>query len=65
VIRKEYHGALYVVLAMFALELATDGYYRRFHLEFLWACALGFTLIAYLAVRCLHKFTDLLKTEGR
>jgi len=66
VLRREYHGALGVVLAMFLLEVAGDVYEGHgFKLDGLWGIILSFTGTSYVIIRFLHKHTALLKGDGR
>jgi protein-S-isoprenylcysteine O-methyltransferase Ste14 len=66
VLRREYHGVVGVVAAMFLLEVAGDIYQGHgFKIDVLWAILLSFTGVWYLIIRFLHKHTAMLRGNGR
>lgn len=62
VVRREYHGVMGLVTFLFLLEVSSDlAVGENFEIDFLWRYVLGFTLLAYVLVRVLHKHTSWLK----
>lgn len=62
VLRREYHGAFGVVMALFLLEVASELYLGHgFVVDTMWRYILVFSFAAYGAIRFLHKHTAWLK----
>lgn len=62
VLRREYHGAFGLIIAMLLLEVAGDVYTGRgFKVDVMWAIILSFTGASYVVIRFLHKHTAFLK----
>ncbi len=62
VLRREYHGAFGVVMALFLLEVASDLYLGNgFVVDSMWRYIFAFSVAAYGVMRFLHKRTTLLK----
>lgn len=66
VVRREYHGAFGVIIAIFLIEVVSD-LYREHELvvDSMWRWILGLSMVAYLIIRFLHKRTSILRTKGR
>lgn len=63
VLRREYHGAMGLVISFFILEMASDLWVQsRIEIDLLWRFVLTSTVIGYLLVRGIHKHTDWLKS---
>jgi protein-S-isoprenylcysteine O-methyltransferase Ste14 len=64
VLRREYHGAMGVVVAFFTLEVASDLWLGHgFEVDLFWRAVLGLSLPGYLLARILHKHKKWLKNR--
>ncbi|MBI4525222.1 MAG: hypothetical protein HY695_15570 [Deltaproteobacteria bacterium] len=62
VLRREYHGAFGVIMAMFLLEVTSDwSVGRGLVIEGMWKYILSFSVGTYVVLRFLHKHTKVLK----
>lgn len=66
VLKKEYCGLLGMTASFFALETATDAtIYRRFVVDPFWAALLIASVVAFVVLRSLKKYTSVLDVDGR
>jgi protein-S-isoprenylcysteine O-methyltransferase Ste14 len=66
VLRREYNGMLGLVAVLFVLNLVGDAFYRRrVQVDEDWIWLLAATVLVWLVLRSLRKYTHLLDVEGR
>jgi protein-S-isoprenylcysteine O-methyltransferase Ste14 len=65
-LKREYNGFFAVIVALFALELASDIVTKgKPELDLMWAIILSFSFVVWIVLRTLKKKTNILNVEGR